>query len=839
MRALREPAAIPRMLNTDRPRAGGKFLFAGDQKLWIRGVTYGTFRPDDSGQEFTAAAVERDFAAMAGVGINAVRTYTAPPRWLLDQATTHGLRVMVGLPWEQHQTFLDNPGRARAILDQVREEVRQCAKHPAVICFAVGNEIPASIVRWYGKKRIEAWIKRLCGVVKKVDPEALVTYVNYPSTEYLELPFLDFVCFNVYLEDAASLRGYLARLQNLAGSQPLVLGELGLDSFRNGLDQQAAALGWQIRTAFTSGCAGLFVFSWTDEWHRGGFDIEDWDFGLTTRDRQPKLALSAVAGAFSETPFPADIPWPRVSVVVCSYNGARTLQDCLAGLNRLNYPDYEVIVVDDGSSDSTAAIASEYNLRLISTDNRGLSAARNTGHEAATGEIVAYTDDDARPDPDWLTYLAWSFLNTGHAAVGGPNIAPGGDGPVAACIANAPGGPVHVLLTDEIAEHIPGCNMAFRRDRLTEIGGFDPRFRAAGDDVDLCWRMQERGWTIGFNPAAIVWHHRRNSVKSYWRQQVGYGKAEALLEAKWPNRYNVVGHVSWSGRLYGNGRARAPGKRKFWIYQGNWGQAPFQSLYHRDTPLISTLPLMPEWWLVVFGLAVVSLMGLVWPLLFLVLPVLILAVGAPVLQSWLRAGDADFPEAKTSIKRFTLRSLTTGLHLAQPLARLRGRLLNGLTPWRRRGWQGLAWPGPRDFSVWSETWRSSSDWLGDIEERLLESGAVVRQGGDFDSWDLEVRGGLFGSARLLHVIEEHGGGRQLVRFRVWPLATRGFASIALLLFAFIVALMFGDETPKTLALLVILLTPTVLWLISSGASIRVLSDSIAEPHLASAENHRM
>ena len=76
-------------------------------------------------------------------------------------------------------------------------------------------------------------------------------------------------------------------------------------------------------------------------------------------------------------------------------------------------------------------------------------------------------------------------------------------------MAHAPGGPVHVLLSDEVAEHIPGCNMAYRLDRLRAIGGFDPRFRIAGDDVDICWRLQERGWTLGFSPAAVVWHHRR------------------------------------------------------------------------------------------------------------------------------------------------------------------------------------------------------------------------------------------------------------------------------------------------------------------------------------------
>ena len=286
----------------------GKFLYAGDEKLWIKGVTYGTFRQDAAGGDYPdAARVRTDFAAMAASGINAVRLYTVPPRWLLDEAHCKGLRVMVGLPWEQHVAFLDAPGRAADIVARVREGVRECAGHPALLAYAVGNEIPPAIVRWHGRRRIERFVRRLRDAVKAEDPHALVTYVSFPTTEYLELPFLDFVCFNVYLESRAPFEAYLARLQNLAGERPLVMAEIGLDSRRNGAQAQAESIDWQVRSAFAAGCAGSFVFAWTDEWHRGGFDIEDWDFGLTTRERHPKPALAALREAYAEVPFPAEL----------------------------------------------------------------------------------------------------------------------------------------------------------------------------------------------------------------------------------------------------------------------------------------------------------------------------------------------------------------------------------------------------------------------------------------------------------------------------------------------------------------------------------------------------
>ncbi|HVH15551.1 MAG TPA: glycosyltransferase [Candidatus Angelobacter sp.] len=767
VQAIQQP---PKQLNlaTARPRVRGKFLFLGEEKFWVRGVSYGTFLVDDGGQEHLMPdVVERDFAQMVKNGFNVVRVHTCPPRWFLDTAMKMGLRVMVGLNWGERISFSDEPGRQRKIEDLIRKWVRSCAGHPAVFCYVVGNEISSSIARWSGRHRVEGFIRRLYRAAKEEDPDALVTYANYPSTEYLRLPFLDFLCFNVYLESRQAFENYIARLHSLSEDRPVLISEIGLDNIRNGEEKQAQTLDWQVRTTFKLGCCGVVIFAWTDEWYHGKYLVEDWKFGLTTYDRTPRLALRTVRTAFLESPFPpSDMSWPKISVIVCSFNGASTIHDTLKGLQGLDYPDYEVIVVNDGSTDSTAEIVSRYPVRLISTANQGLSEARNTGIKASTGEIIAFIDDDAYPDIHWLRFLALSLTNPKLVGTGGPNLPPDNDGWKAEAIANAPG-PNAVLLTDSVAEHIPGCNMAFRRTALQKIGEFDPRFRVAGDDVDLCWRLQEQGGIIGFAPAAVVWHHRRNSIRKYWKQQRGYGRAEALLERKWPEKYNSLGQTKWLGRIYGKGVTIDVSGFAGRIYQGVWGSAPFQSLYGRSSSIWS-LTLMPEWYLIIGLLALMFILTIGWVPMVIFGTLLTMALALPIPQAALNTSGARLSNSGSRWQ--TLRSRTTVLilHLLQPVARLVGRLEGGLTPWRRHGGRGTLRILPLKMKIWCDQWEAPEMVLGEMLERLRKAGAIVRTGGIYDSWDLEVQGGLFGGSRLLLATEDHPPRKQLQRYRVFP-----------------------------------------------------------------------
>ncbi len=276
-------------------------------------------------------------------------------------------------------------------------------------------------------------------------------------------------------------------------------------------------------------------------------------------------------------------------------------------------------------------------------------------------------------------------------------------------------------------------------------------------------------------------------MRTYWKQQKNYGKAEALLERKWPEKYNALGHLQWIGRLYGGGLTMTLGLFRRHIYQGTWGSALFQSLYQPTPNSLWQLTLTPEWYLVILALAVLSLLGLLWTPLLLALPLLVLALGTLIVQAGLSATHASFINApRTRIAKLKLYGLTALLHMFQPLARLYGRLLHGLVPWRRHSIPGYACPYLHTITLWSEKWQDPITRLHSIEADLRAHRTKVRRGGDYDRWDLEVRDGLFGRTRMLMAIEEHGGGKQLVRFRSWPVWSFG-GLMLLLLFALLSA----------------------------------------------------
>ena len=771
----------------------GKFFRLGAEKFCAKGLAYGPFAPNPRGEPFASPEqTARDFALAREAGANLLRVYYVPPRWFLDLAAQHDLLLLVDIPWEKHLCFLDSEKGRAAARETVRNAVRACARHPAVFAFSVANEFPPDIVRWSGAAAVADFVDELVRAAKQADSDCLCTFTNYPPTEFLRPQSLDFTCFNVYLHQPQPFKNYLARLQMMADAKPLVLGEFGFDSLREGELQKCEMLAWQIEHAFRSGLAGAIVFSFTDDWFCGEQQVEDWQMGLTTADREPKESFGVVQKMFRAAPYFPLPRCPKVSVVVASFNSDRTLKACLDSLAKLNYPDYEIILVDDGSTDTTPQIVGQASrlspfskesgtggapvLRCIRHNrNLGLSVARNTGIAAAAGEIVAFMDADCRADEDWLYYLVGDLLDGEFAGMGGPNLLPPEDSAVAAAVMASPGGPAHVMLDDREAEHIPGCNMAFYKWALAEVGGFDPIFRKAGDDVDLCWRVQQAGHKIGFSPSAFVWHCRRSTVGAYLKQQRGYGGAEALLVRKHPEYFNTFGGSVWRGRIYTASnfgvRVRSPV-----IYRGLFGSGMFQRLYASEpaqTLMLCTtleyhvLVTLPLWVLsVVFHL-----------LLPLAITSLLLSLGVCVAAG----AQAALPKGR---RRWWSRPLVALLFFLQPIARgwerYQGRLrLRSLATSERESIDSLALfhSGQQldEAQYWVERRVERVEFVAGILEQLNRQGWPNRSDIGWSEFDVEIYGNRWSNLQLVTAAEDHPQGKQLIRCRLrarWSLQAK-------------------------------------------------------------------
>src|SRR5438128_2083830 len=241
-------------VTSSRVHLSGKFFRLGAQKFYAKGVTYGPFAPNAEGEYFASPEqTEKDFALIRELGANLVRLYYVPPPWLLELAARYDLKLLIDIPWSKHVCFLDSEASREEARRAVRQAAEACARHPAVFALSVVNEIPPDIVRWSGARRVADFIDELIALVKSVDSECLCTFGNYPPTEFLRPASIDFHCFNVYLHYPKPFENYLARLQMIADSKPLVLGEFGVDTLREGEDRQSEILSWKIERSYRGG----------------------------------------------------------------------------------------------------------------------------------------------------------------------------------------------------------------------------------------------------------------------------------------------------------------------------------------------------------------------------------------------------------------------------------------------------------------------------------------------------------------------------------------------------------------------------------------------------------
>src|SRR4051794_12813276 len=171
---------------TDRVRRDGKFFRVGDEKFYVKGVTYGPFAANREGLPLPERAqVRRDFEQIRDLGANCVRIYHVPPRWLLDLAHELGLKIFLDVAWPKNLTFVGDAEVTAQAHAAVREAAIKCGNHPATFAISVVNEIPPDIVRYVGAEKIEAFVDELVATAKSEAPQCLITFANFPTTEYL------------------------------------------------------------------------------------------------------------------------------------------------------------------------------------------------------------------------------------------------------------------------------------------------------------------------------------------------------------------------------------------------------------------------------------------------------------------------------------------------------------------------------------------------------------------------------------------------------------------------------------------------------------------------------
>jgi glycosyltransferase involved in cell wall biosynthesis len=223
---------------------------------------------------------------------------------------------------------------------------------------------------------------------------------------------------------------------------------------------------------------------------------------------------------------------PLFSIIIPTYARPRQLAACLQSLARLDYPQdrFEVIVVDDGSETSPEAVAASFcgqlDLTLLTQQHAGPAAARNTGALWAKGEILAFTDDDCAPAPDWLQNLAARFDTAADCAVGGRTLN---------ALADNLYSTASQLIVDVVYTHYNANpnqasffatnNLAVPADRFKKTGGFDATFFPfVSEDRDFCNRWLHQGYRMIHAPEVLVYHAHALTFRTFLRQHFNYGR---------------------------------------------------------------------------------------------------------------------------------------------------------------------------------------------------------------------------------------------------------------------------------------------------------------------------
>ncbi len=269
------------------------------------------------------------------------------------------------------------------------------------------------------------------------------------------------------------------------------------------------------------------------------------------------------------------LPFVSVIVPVFFENEEPLIEDCLISLLRMDCPPdrWEILVVDNGSTDRAAEIINRFPVRYLREERRGRAYARNRGIEASKGEILAFTDPDCVVSTGWLNELVRAFEDAGVGAVGGRIPPYPGTTPAERYAFRRVSHSEWWPMTHPIRPFAQAHNVAFRREVFEQIGLFDTRFPGGGwDDADLCWRFSKgTNFKLVHAPKAAVFHRYRTTAKDFFIMHMRYGYGLALIFAKyrgtlswgWQQRlpaYRGLGKAAWTLTTVGLGQRLRSGE---------------------------------------------------------------------------------------------------------------------------------------------------------------------------------------------------------------------------------------------------------------------------------------
>ncbi len=238
-------------------------------------------------------------------------------------------------------------------------------------------------------------------------------------------------------------------------------------------------------------------------------------------------------------------PTPKISVIIPAYNAADTISACVQALKNQTIPSerYEIIVVDDGSTDDTAQQAAHTGARVIRQKNAGAAAARNRGAQMAWGEILLFTDSDCIPAPDWVMQMVAPFADPLVAGAKGIyKTEQSGFTPrfVQQEYQDKYDGMAHLSQIDFVDTY----SAAYRRDIFLAMGGFDTTFPGASvEDQEFSFRLAEAGYRLIFAPDAVVFHRHDPTLMDYLRRKFFIGYWKNLVVRRHPDKLARDSHT--------------------------------------------------------------------------------------------------------------------------------------------------------------------------------------------------------------------------------------------------------------------------------------------------------